>query len=63
MNLIEENYCASSPNMGFAAHFIRPNASHFAKPQKGGPKLRATDTDHKRVNRKNYKKHDRRLEK
>lgn len=22
----------SSPNTGFAAHFVRPNASHFAKP-------------------------------
>ena len=33
MNLIEEKHCASSPNMGFAAHFVRPNASHFAKPE------------------------------
>ena len=23
----------ASPNTGFAAHFVRPNASHFAKPE------------------------------
>jgi len=24
---------AASPNTGFAAHFVHPNASHFAQPE------------------------------
>lgn len=26
------SYKATAPNTGFAAHFVRPNASYFAKP-------------------------------
>ncbi len=29
----ERNESGTSANTGFAAHFVRPNASHFAKPE------------------------------
>jgi hypothetical protein len=30
---LNKNTAAASPNTGFAAHYVRPNASHFAKPE------------------------------